>query len=283
VSGFDAGSVLAGTFLRTMVHAPDRDGPTGRIKLGTESNGGFRNIIIANCTFERSRGLALETVDGGTIEDVIVTGLTMREVTNSPIFIRLGNRARGPAGTPVGAIRRVHISHVTASDVDGRFPVIIAGLSDHPVEDVTLNDIQIVSRGGITSEQVAQQPADLVNAFFLRGQETGLTGPREPLAVPERANAYPEPSMFGLLPAAVLYARHVSNLSMRDVTHTFLLPDSRPRIVLEDVSGATLENIRAPRSTSESALVLRHVRDLEIHRSLRLADKRWETVDDETL
>jgi hypothetical protein len=52
---------------------------------------------------------------------------------------------------------------------------------------------------------------------------------------------------------------------------------------LEDVSGATLENIRAPRSTSESALVLRHVRDLEIHRSLRLADKRWETVDDETL
>ena len=283
VSGFDAGSVLAGTFLRTMAHAPDRDGPTGRIKFGTESNGGFRNIIIANCTFERSRGLALETVDGGTIEDVIVTGLTMREVTNSPIFIRLGNRARGPAGTPIGAIRRVHISHITASDVDGRFPVIIAGLPDHPVEDVTLNDIQIVSRGGITLDQVAQQSPDLVNAFFLRGQETGVTGPRAPMAVPERADAYPEPSMFGLLPAAALYARHVSNLSMRDVTHTFIQPDSRPLLVLDDVSGVTLENVRAPRSADGAALVLHQVRDVEMHRSLKLPDKHWDAVDDATL
>ena len=73
VSGFDPGTLLAGTFGRTQERAPDRDGPTGRIKLGTESSGGFRNITIANCVFNRSRGLALETVDGGEIENVTVT------------------------------------------------------------------------------------------------------------------------------------------------------------------------------------------------------------------
>src|SRR5262249_6166829 len=85
VSGFDAGSLLDGTFKRTQERAPDRDGVTGRIKLGTESNGGFRNITISNCVFERSRGLAIETVDGGAVEDVIVTNLTMREVTTAPL------------------------------------------------------------------------------------------------------------------------------------------------------------------------------------------------------
>ena len=98
VSGFDIGTVLDGTRKHTQERAPDRDGVTGRIKLGTESNGGFRNITISNCVFEWSRGLALETVDGGVLEDVTVTNVTMRHVTTAPIFLRLGNRARAPRG-----------------------------------------------------------------------------------------------------------------------------------------------------------------------------------------
>ncbi|MEO6003485.1 MAG: glycosyl hydrolase family 28-related protein [Opitutus sp.] len=283
VSGYDIGSVLAGTYLRTMERAPDRDGPTGRIKLGTESNGGFRNIVIANCTFERSRGLALETVDGGEIEDVVITGLTLREITNSPIFIRLGNRARGPDGTPIGAIRRVKISHVTVDRADGRFPILLAGLPDHPIEDVTLSDLHVVSRGGFTPEQVTQQPAELVNPFFLRGSEAGVTGPREPLAVPERAAAYPEPSMFGLLPAAALYARHVSNLSIRDVTFSFTQPDGRPVVVLDDVVGSSFDNVRAPRAGGVPAFVLRKIRDFATRRSLDVVDTKIDAADAQSL
>ena len=93
-------SFFDGTFKTTQAHAVDRDGPTGRIKFGTESNGGFKNITISNCVFDRSRGLALETVDGGTIEDVTITNIAMRNICNASIFLRLGNRARGPAGTP---------------------------------------------------------------------------------------------------------------------------------------------------------------------------------------
>jgi len=54
VSGFDFGTMLDGTYQRTQEFAPDKDRVTGRIKCGTESNGGFKNIRVANCVFERS-------------------------------------------------------------------------------------------------------------------------------------------------------------------------------------------------------------------------------------
>jgi polygalacturonase len=100
VSGFDPGTYLDGSFQTTQVEAPDKEGVCGRIKLGTESNGGFRNIAIANCVFEHCRGLAIESVDGAAIEDLTVHNLAMRDLTTSPLFIRLGRRmrARGDPG-----------------------------------------------------------------------------------------------------------------------------------------------------------------------------------------
>lgn len=260
VSGFDVGSVLAGTFQRTQPNAPDRDGPTGRIKFGTESNGGFKNITISNCTFVRSRGLAIETVDGGAIEDVTVTNLTMREVSNSPIFIRLGNRARGPEGTPVATVRRINISNVIASDVDPRYPIIIAGLPGHPIREVRLSNIQVVYRGGVTMEQVAQQPADMINTFFLRGP--GLTGPRDPYQPPENEKGYPEPSMFGLLPAYGLFARHVEHLDLEGIRITSEQPDERAPLVLIDVADVSLSRVDTQARGDGKRLEARDVRGL---------------------
>jgi polygalacturonase len=121
VSGFEIGSLLDGTFKRTAIPAPDRDGPTGRIKIGTESEGDFRNITISNIVFDNCRGLAIESVDGAHIEDVSVSNITMRDVTNSPIFIRLGSRMRAPDGTPVGSIKRINIANVMVSNADPRY------------------------------------------------------------------------------------------------------------------------------------------------------------------
>ncbi len=102
------GTLLDGTFQRFGPELGAGLGqPTGRIKLGTESNGGFRNIAVANCVFEGCRGFALETVDGGAIEDITISGITMRDIRNAPFFLRLGARMRGPAGVPVGTLRRV--------------------------------------------------------------------------------------------------------------------------------------------------------------------------------
>jgi polygalacturonase len=102
VSGFDLGTMLDGTEGRSQQLAPDQDRVTGRIKLGTESNGDFRHITISDCVFTRSRGLALETVDGGTIEDVSIDNIVLREVTTAPLFLRLGERGADPTGRRAG-------------------------------------------------------------------------------------------------------------------------------------------------------------------------------------
>ena len=212
VSGYDLGTMIDGSLGRTQELAPDRDRVTGRIKLGTESNGGFRNIRIDNCRFERSRGLALETVDGGTLEDVQVEGITMREVTTAPLFLRLGDRRRGPVGTGVGAVRGVSISDVEADGIDHRFAAIIAGLPGHPVEDVRLRRIRLVYEGGGTQPDAAQRPGNL-------------------------PDAYPEPSMFGVTPAWGLWVRHARGLELDDVSLETVRPDARPPMRMENVVG----------------------------------------------
>jgi polygalacturonase len=249
VSGYDAGSVLDGTYRTTQERAPDRDGVTGRIKLGTESYGGFRNITISNCVFDRSRGFALETVDGGALEDITVSNLTMRHVTTAPIFLRIGNRGRGPEGTPVGSIRRVLISHVVAYDIEPRFAAIVAGIPGHPVEDVTLSDIRLVYRGGGTAEDAARQP-------------------------PEVEEAYPEPSMFGTVPAFGFFVRHAQGISMRDIVVTTMTPDSRPPLVLQDVRGMTLDHVDATRGATAPFAALRDVFDLSVRNVPGVEDGR---------
>ena len=280
VSGYDGGTLLDGTYKTTQERATDRDGPTGRIKFGTESNGGFKNITISNCVFVRSRGLALETVDGAVIEDIAITNITMRDVSNSPIFLRLGNRARGPEGTPVGAIRRVTISHVVASNCDPRYPIIIAGLPGHPVEDVKLTDIRVDYRGGLTLEQAAQQPADLVNTFFLRGP--GLAGPRDAFAPPEQEKGYPEPSMFGLLPAYGMFVRHAKNLAVENLDVNFAKEDTRPAVVLMDVAGIDFARTKAQRGTGAPFFVLRGVTDFSAQGCAGLADTKRAAAENES-
>lgn len=249
VSGYDVGTVLDGSRGTETTHAPDRDGPTGRIKIGTETNGDFRNITIRDCTFLRSRGLALETVDGGVIENVRVCNLTLEDVTNSAIFLRLGNRARGPENTPVGALRDIVIRNLSARSVDGRFPILFTGIPGYPLENITLENVSVESCGSVTTRDVAAQSDHLVNRFFLSQDEPGVTGPRgtDISDVPERPKAYPEPSMFGLLPASSLLARHVRHLSLKGVNCTHINPDERPPVLFEDVvdlkiEGGNIEN-----------------------------------------
>ena len=146
--GFALGTMLDGTFRRTNADAGQ---PTGRIKCGTESNGGFRNITISNCIFESCRGFALESVDGGPIEDIIFTGITMRDIRNAPFFLRLGARLRGPAGTGVGTFKRVLISNIICDAPANDMPAIVTGIPAHPIEDVSVSDVLLVQKGGASA------------------------------------------------------------------------------------------------------------------------------------
>ena len=252
VSGFEIGSLLDGTYKRTLQRAPDRDGPTGRIKIGTESEGDFRNIVISNCVFDTSRGLALESVDGAHIEDVSVSNITMRDVSNAPIFLRLGARIRAPEGTPVGSIKRINISNVVAYNADPRYGSIISGIPGHDIEDVRLSGIRLVYRGGLTLDQVAKQQPDLVNTFFFRA--SGGVPPREPYDTPEREKEYPEPSMFGMIPAYGFYIRHAKGVELHDIDVSFL-KDRRPAFVLDSVEGIDFSGCRAAKANGIPTLI----------------------------
>jgi polygalacturonase len=236
VSGYDIGSLLDGTYKKNVTEAPDRDGPTGRIKLGTESNGGFKNIAISNIVFDHCRGLALETVDGGLIEDVTISNVTMRDVVNSPIFLRLGRRMRGPEGTPVGKLRRINISNVVAYNADSRYASIVAGIPQNDIEDVRLSDIRIIYRGGGQKEQAAVQP-------------------------PERETNYPEPSMFGEIPAYGFFIRHARGIEFNNVTVNYLNEEMRPAFLLEEVTFAKFNNVTGYRNLNIPMFTLRNVSD----------------------
>jgi parallel beta-helix repeat protein len=218
VSGFDEGTLLDGTRRRELVR---KAGPIGRIKLGTETGGGFRNIAIANCTFEYCRGLALEQVDGGVLEDVVVTNLVMRDIVNAPIFLRLGARLRAPGTPGPSQVRRVLISNVIAYGISSDYGILIAGLPGHPVEDVVVSNAKFYFRGGGTAAQAAR-------------------------IVPELPTEYPEPELFGTLPAWGLFARHVTNLQIRGVELHRLSDDLRPAVILDDVTGARFFDLQLP-------------------------------------
>jgi polygalacturonase len=217
---YQVGTMLDGTWKK--FEAGSRVPHTGRIKLGTESNGGFKNITISNCVFDGCQGLALETVDGALLEDVAISNITMRDIVSAPIFLRLGSRLRGPVeSTKTGTLQRVTLSNIICSNSASNFGCIISGVPGHEIQDLTLRGIFIRHRGGGTREQAAIVP-------------------------PEDENNYPEPRMFGDMPAQGLYLRHVKNVNLSDIEIAAMSDDARPAIILQNVSGADLFHIKTP-------------------------------------
>lgn len=192
-------------------------------KLGTESRGDFRNIVLSNCVMlnrETGRpaisGIAIESVDGAHIDNVLVSNVSIQGA-RTPIFIRLGNRGRGMVTPVPGSLRRVTISGLTATG--GMLASSITGLPQHPVRDVTLAGIRIEMEGG---------------------------GAFKGLEVPEHPAKYPEATMFGPLPASAFYVRHAEGLELSDLQIRCRQPDERPAIVMDDVHCFRLSGIYVP-------------------------------------
>jgi len=229
---YEVGTVIDGTFKK---YPPDFHVPrTGRIKFGTESNGGFKNITVSNCVFDGCNGIALESVDGALLEDVTFTGLTMRDISHAPIFLRLGRRMRGPAGVPVGTLRRVILSNIVSYNADSKLAAIISGIPDHAIEDLKISDVYLHHRGGGTKDMASIQ-------------------------VPEEEEKYPEPTMFGPTPAHGFFVRHVKNIEFTNVEIACEQPDARPAFVLNDVMGADFFRTKTP--ARAQVFLLNHVTD----------------------
>jgi hypothetical protein len=317
VSGcWEEGTMLDGTYKR---FAPDARVPhTGRIKFGTESNGGFRNITISNCVFEGCQGLALESVDGAILEDVTVTNISMRDIMSAPIFMRLGNRMRGPDNVPVGTLKRVIISNITCSNSVGRLGSIISGIPGHLIEDVKISNIQILHQGGGTKEDAAFQPPEYEDTYpeptmFVaaprpsgrgpdgkwhpegagrggagRAGATGATAPGRAGAMgatgPGRGGGGNGPGApMHNMPSHGFYVRHVKGIQFDNIEIRPEKEDQRPAFILDSVADADFFRIKAPQAAGVPTFSLHDVSDFSVHMCSGVADTQLKTVDKKTL
>jgi len=194
------------------------------IKFGTESVGGFRNIVISNCVIKPSAqlrtiygksagigGLAMEVVDGGIMENVSVSNLII-DGPEVPLFIRLGNRARkhvDTASTPgLGKIRNISISDVVATSA-GITGCSFSGIGKALISNISLRNISIeFAGGGVASD--SQKVID------------------------ELEDEYPEGTMFGKLPAYGFYIRHAKDVKMSGITLSYKTVEQRPAFFISD-------------------------------------------------
>lgn len=201
------------------------------IKFGTASYGGFRNVtIVNNKVFDTYRSaLALEAVDGGFLENVVVDSLRAINTGNA-IFLRLGERVAGKKGK----LENVKISNVyveipaTKPDIGYEYegpvedmprnisPVVIAGLPGQLITHVTFNHVEVKYPGG-------------GNQLFANASLDRLD------SIPEIPEKYPDFSMFKELPAWGAYIRHAQDIKFSDITFTCEKKDYRPAVVLDDV------------------------------------------------
>ena len=216
--------VVANCILRTSCN---------NFKFGTESAGDLRDITVSNCVMLRRdegrrpmSGIAVESVDGSHIDGLAVSNISMEDVM-SPVFIRLGSRGRGMEKPAPGSIRNVSIQNVVSRGAS--LASSITGLPDGRVQNVTIDGLNVTANGGVAARDV-----DL----------------------PEAPTKYPDPDMFGDMPALAVYARHVDGLTLRNIKVHAGQPDGRPGIILDDVTAAEISAFDSTNIPPHQPLIL---------------------------
>ena len=219
------------------------------IKFGTETNGGFEDILIENIEVKDTRitGISIESVDGAVVDGVTIRNVQMTNV-NAPIFVHVGKRMRGPVGRAIGKIRNITLENITAAGPYEEYEIMpwnyfsykendtrqnpkvfgvaesfdgtkatddwqmtsnICGLKESPLENITLRNVYLKLDGGV--------------------QEYSSN-------VPEEAQDYPEVYVYGrILPAKGIYFRHIDGLTLENITVETYRNDAREDFVFEEV------------------------------------------------
>jgi len=231
------------------------------LKFGTSSRGGFKHVKVHGLRIHDTfrSAIAIESVDGAAIDDVDISDVQAKNTGNA-IFIRLGHRNQ--EGQP-GSLRNVRISDVsvevpaTAPDAGyshagpavkfphNLFPSSIVGLPGHRVANVLLKNITITFAGGGRRE-VAEMSLDKL------------------ATVPERAEKYPEFSMFGELPAWGFYVRHAEGITFQNVSLRAVAGDYRPAFVFDDAEQILLEAVTLSPAGDHPLIVLNGVKGFSL-------------------
>ncbi len=253
------------------------------LKFGTNNLGGFRNFKITNLTiFDTYRSaIALESVDGGFMDNIDIRNVNAKNTGNA-IFIRRGHRNKTGA---VGTLKGIYIANVKVETplfkpdqgypIEGPpdhlrpgfdkmpvrpsnfhiyghpylpynlIPSSIVGIPDYPVEDVTLENIEI-SYGGRSNKDIAYIPLNNITS------------------IPENEANYPDFSMWGELPAWGLYMRHAQGIKIKNFTVSYKEDDFRPAFVFDDVKKIDLTDVRIPTAKEMPMIFLNNAKDVNM-------------------
>ena len=237
--------LISDCFIRTRTNA---------IKAGTESLGGFKDITITNCVIQPSgvadgvsgrreglAGIALEVVDGGVLDRVTISNITIEDMA-APIFLRHGKRGRNYRPNletpPVGVFQNVKISNIIASNA-GNTGCSILGLKDHPIKNVSITNVKINYDGGGTKEDAEKE-------------------------YPEDERGYPESTRHGKLPAYGFFVRHAEGVTFRDIDFDYNTPEKRTALLCDDVKRLKIYNLHAEVSSGIPQVTLRNSKEVFI-------------------
>ena len=225
------------------------------VKLGTETNGGFRNILIrgivvkpsANQTtqfFGRERGtsaLSLEIVDGGLMENVSVDGMNIMG-TESPIFVRLAHRGRGYTFNKSGAEAFVSQSVQGGNEGATRSQKPDSVETVGRMRSIYINNVHARDCGnfgssitGLEGHEVEDVRVSNVNIRQRGGITHNDLKLIDEALRDEKTAEYPEATMWGPLPAKGFYVRHARNVRFENVEIYTETDDARPEFVKIDV------------------------------------------------
>lgn len=222
------------------------------LKFGTETNGGFEDILIENIDIFDTRitGLAIESVDGAVIDGVTVRNVRMRNV-GAALFVHIGKRMRGPAGRDIGRIRNVTLENITAEGPYQPYEVIAWNYASYVANDTyqepwNLGTFEHTHDNIKTADDPWQITCNIcglkgypLENITLRNVHLKVDGNVQSYEknVPEEPKVYPEVNTYGrFLPAKGIFFRHIEGLTLENVTVESYKPDVREDFVFENVN-----------------------------------------------
>ena len=219
------------------------------IKFGTETNGGFENILIENIDIRETRitGISIESVDGAVVDGITIRNVNMTNV-NAPIFIHVGKRMRGPKGRDIGKIKNVLLENITADGPYEEYEIMPWNYFSYKEGDTKQNPkifgtaesfdgTKETDEWQMTSN-ICGLKESLLENITLKSVHLKLSGGVKEFKkeVPEEAQDYPEVYVYGrILPAKGIYFRHINGLTLDNVTVEMYREDKRQDFVFENI------------------------------------------------
>ncbi len=228
------------------------------LQFGSETAGDFYNVNMWNIRIGRAMkaGIGITCNDGAVIDNVNYRDITIKGAA-SPIYILITDRLRsGDPDKKVGTIKNVKITNVTVTDCQGGrqgpvFPSTISGRPEGHIENISLENVKIVYKGGGTAEM-----ADIVPPY-----------PKD----------Y-SPRSLGQRPASGFYIRHAKNITFKNVEFSFEAEDRRPPLAAYDVDGLTLDNFKTEKPAGIETMRMEKVENFTVLNSPGIPDRKGQTI-----